>query len=63
MSAQIITALRKRAGTLDGEADAIEADGPGELPTSPENPYQRPAWLLRFTASEFRALADQAEAR
>lgn len=65
MSAQIITALRKRAEVLDAEADsiAVTAGGASELPVTPQNPYPRSAASLRLIAGEFRALADQAEAR
>lgn len=65
MSAQIITALRIRAEALDGEADRIEAmtGGASELPVTPQQPYARSVHSLRLIAGEFRALADQAEAR
>lgn len=65
MSAQIITALRKRADALDAEAQQLEAKG---LDHAPEE--FRPAFRrrlspfvrdLRLIAAEFRALADEAE--
>jgi hypothetical protein len=57
VSAQIITALRKRARKLDSEADDLEASGAGDKPgTFP------PMVTLRLLASEFRILADTAEA-
>jgi hypothetical protein len=54
MSAQVITALRRRAAQLDGEAASIEAQGTGETP----DPGGRNARWLRWLAAEFRALAD-----
>jgi hypothetical protein len=44
---------------LDGEADQIEATGAGETP----DPGGRNVRMLRFTAAEFRVLADVAEGR
>lgn len=55
MSAQIITALRKRAEALDSEADATEA----------QDADPAAGWAIatmRMLATEFRALADTAEA-
>jgi hypothetical protein len=59
VSAQIITALRKRAEALDAEADDLDGQRIDHVIGIPG----RTAKLLRFTATEFRALADQAEAR
>ena len=59
MSAQIITALRKRAEALDDEADLSQERGD---PRPDERGEYRSLPALRFLASEFRALADQAEA-
>jgi hypothetical protein len=56
VSAQIITALRRRADALEGEAanpatpHAIDEHGVAKDPAS-----------LRWLAAEFRALADDAE--
>ena len=58
MSAQIITALRKRADALDTEAGRLESAGASEAPG-----VFRSAKTLRLVADEFRALADTAEAR
>jgi hypothetical protein len=70
VSAQIITALRIRAEALDAEALDAEADrievvtsGASELPVTPQQPHARNVHSLRLMAGEFRALADQAEAR
>jgi hypothetical protein len=59
VSAQIITALRRRASQLDAEAQSMEAEGTGETP----DPGGRSARMLRFLAVEFQALADAAESR
>jgi hypothetical protein len=59
MSAQIITALRKRAEALESEAGGCAARGADWQPDAPG----RNVPALRFLAAEFRALADQAEAR
>jgi hypothetical protein len=59
VSAQIITALRRRADALDAEARRLtemRAAQPGLRTT------EDPAALFRF-AREFRALADEAESR
>jgi hypothetical protein len=58
VSAQIITALRKRAHKLDSEASDLEESGASEK----TNTFP-PVVTLRLLASEFRALADEAEAR
>jgi hypothetical protein len=58
MSAQIITALRKRADALDAEA----AD-PATPHTIDEHGTAKDPASLRWLAAEFRALADAAEAR
>jgi hypothetical protein len=60
VSAQIITALRKRADALDEEAD--QAQKYGDPPPDDRGEY-RSLPALRFLASEFRSVADQAEAR
>jgi hypothetical protein len=57
VSAQIITALRKRARDLDAEAEGLEAQGVGELEGA-----HRSVRELRLLACEFRALAKAAEA-
>jgi len=59
VSAQIITALRRRASQLDAEAQSMEAAGIGETP----DPGGRSIRELRFLAVEFQALADAAESR
>ena len=55
MSAQIITALRKRANALECEA--------GEIDVPDDAPVHATAVLLRVLAQEFRALADKAEGK
>ncbi len=55
MSAQIITALRKRADALEDEA--------GKTDFPDESSAHATAVLLRTLAREFRALADEAEGK
>lgn len=59
MSAQIITALRKRAEAIDAEADALMVTG--QMPADERGAYRSVA-PLRMIGAEFRALADEAEA-
>ena len=61
MSAQIITALRKRADALDAEAEITDKTGKPMLMLGPDYLYSRDTGTLRFMAAEFRALADEAE--
>jgi hypothetical protein len=63
VSAQIITALRQRAEALDGHADALEAACEWEPRATEAEPYPLNVRTARTIAREFRALADQAEAR
>lgn len=58
MSAQLITALRRRADTLEAEAADIGCNGekPAQFPTA-----SRSYTLVKALAAEFRALADEAE--
>jgi hypothetical protein len=58
VSAQIITALRRRADALESEA----AD-PATPCTVDEHGVAKDPASLRWLASEFRALADTAESR
>jgi hypothetical protein len=58
MSAQIIAALRKRAGKLEGEAA-----NPALAYTIDEHGVAKDPASLRWLAAEFRALADEAESR
>ena len=58
MSAQIITALRRRADALEGEAA-----NPATPHTIDEHGYAKDPSSLRWLAAEFRALADEAEGR
>jgi hypothetical protein len=58
VSAQIITALRKRADALEAEAGQMQ-----EAEASDQAGADGSQILLKFLAEEFRALADQAEAR
>jgi hypothetical protein len=59
MSAQIITALRKRADVLEAHATT---GIPPQLATISEAMTVTPG-LLTFLAAEFRAVADEAEGR
>lgn len=54
MSAQIITALRRRADALSAEAEEIDV---------PDGSTRAAVEVLRFLAEQFRALADEAESR
>ena len=58
MSAQVIAALRSRAGKLDAEAA-----NPALAWTIDEHGVAKDPASLRWLASEFRALADEAEGR
>jgi len=58
MSAQVITALRKRADALDAEAA-----NPATPHTINEHGYAKDPASLRWLAAEFRALADEAEGK
>lgn len=61
MSAQIITALRRRADAL--EAEGMHVFAHGEAPVSSSGRHPRSAGSLFFLAAEFRKLADDAEGR
>lgn len=59
----MIAALRKRADVLESDAKAFRTDHEvalGYAPTVADATVVNPA-LLRFVASQFRALADEAE--
>lgn len=58
MSAQIITALRKRAAEMAEEAQALNDD-----PDAPAHLVLHRMPVLAIMADEFRALADEAEGR
>jgi hypothetical protein len=64
MSAQIIGALRERANRLDAEACALSrASTLAEAQQMTGRLALRDRHQLLFLAEEFRALADEAEAR
>jgi hypothetical protein len=58
VSAQVITALRKRAVALEGEAAS-----PATPHTIDEHGVAKDPASLRWLAAEFRALADEAEGK
>jgi hypothetical protein len=58
MSAQVIAALRRRAGVL--EAEAADPATPHRVD---EHGAARDPWALRWLAAEFRALADEIKGR
>lgn len=67
MSAQVITALRKRADMLEADAEAFHRDrevarkyvtDPSGMPGTTVTPA-----LLLFLAGQLRAVADEAEGR
>lgn len=63
MSAQIITALRKRVDVLEEDADLLRSDREVAwkyIRTVGAEAQITPT-LLRFVAAEFRKLADEAE--
>jgi hypothetical protein len=65
MSAQIIGALRRQAGKLEADAKVFRSDHEvafGYAPTIGDAAVVNPA-LLRFVASQLRAVADEAEGR
>jgi hypothetical protein len=65
VSAQIIAALRRRADLLEDDAKVFRADHEvalGYAPTVGDAAVVNPG-LLRFLASQFLALADEAEGR
>lgn len=59
MSAQVIDALRRRADTLEADADS-QTGMRRHVAFIPEAMVVTPG-LLRWLAAEFRALADEAE--
>lgn len=59
MSAQMITALRARAGALDTRAAELDAEPAGDPLESAAKGVV--ADQARWLAAEFRALADEAE--
>jgi hypothetical protein len=63
VSAQIITALRKRADALDAEAEITDKSGQPMLMRGPDYLYSRDPATLRFMATEFRLLANEAEGK